>query len=313
MTTEGEIPDEEMAEMQREEVDALEAIFENAIDIQSKRSEDALEFPIVYRIKLNEMDVDAENDGTTNWPKRPLVVEIRYPKNYPSDSDDYDLASTIPSFDLLHENTVLEFPSRVSEKLLAVLRETAENERGMPSVLSCLYAARDYLDGEREWQDESESKSIENVVSVKAIEAGVSASSTDIKYACLSTHHLLDHKPDNLLRTGHKCNLRGFYKFGTPGLAIAWGNQDNVDDFLETMKRAMPQKKFELLFSRTWESSKPIPEGWTGVDPPGLREAMMEIGAPEEDYYIALGLEKTNDKQAKSKGKGKSKNKWKLW
>jgi len=305
MTTEEEIPDDELADMQREEVQALEAIFESAIEIRSSRLDEEFEFPIGYRIKLNEMDVDAETDGTTNWPKRPLVVEIRYPRNYPSDSDDCDGATTVPSFELLHENTVLEFPSRISEKLLDVLRDTAQNERGMPSVLSCLYAAREFLDGEREWQDETESKSVEKDVQVERIDI---SSKSDTKYACLSTHHLLDHKPDNLLRTGHKCNLKGFYKFGTPGIAIAWGNKDNIEDFLDTLKRAMPQKKIELLFLQSWESTE-IPEGWTSVDPQGLREALSKIGAPAEDYYTALGVEKPNHKQSKSKGKGKGKNK----
>ena len=300
------IPEDEMADMQREEVHALEAIFENAIDIRSPRSEEDFEFPLVYHIKLNEMDVESEHCTTTNWPKRPLVVEIRYPKNYPSDEG--DLATSVPSFELLHENTVLEFPSRVSENLLQVLRETAENERGMPSVLSCLYAARDFLDEERDWQDESENKAAKKVPCAKPVDRdNNNATNTDIKYACISTHHLLDHKPDNLLRTGHKHNLTGFYKFGTPGIAIAWGDQESIEDFIDTMKRAMPQKKFELIFLRSWEPSKTIPEGWTSVDPQALREAMATIGAPEEDYFTALGLEKSNDKQSKSKGKSKNK------
>lgn len=49
------------------------------------------------------------------------------------------------------------------------------------------------------------------------------------------------------------------------------------------MKRAMQQKKSEIVFDRIWESSKPIPEGWTGVDPMRLQEATAKIGVPEDD------------------------------
>lgn len=320
MTTGGVIPDDETADMQREEVHALEAIFDDVLELSSRRDGDeGFEFPIVYRIKLNNMDIGADSvdagscsDDTTNWPKRPLVVEIRYPKNYPSDDDD---ATTVPSFELLHENTVVEFPSSTSEKLLTILRETARNERGMPSILSCLYAARDFLDGDREWQDDSKSKAVEehlNNEENSTIDT-TTIPKSDMKYACISTHHLFDHKPDNLLKTGHKCHLSGFYKFGTPGIAVAWGDAESIEDFVDTLKRAMPQKKFEILFLRSWcdgnEQADQIPVGWKSVDPPALKEELAKIGAPEEDYYTALGVEQSNDKKGKSKGKRKNKNK----
>ena len=307
MTIEEDMPDEETAEMQREEVQALEAIFDGALDMVSSRQDDEFDFPIVYTIKLNEMDMDTSSadEGTTNWPKQPLVVRVTYPRNYPSDIDDCDLDATLPSFKLLHDNTVLEFPSRIAEKLMTILRATAESERGMPSVMSCLYAARDFLDGDREWETPSErttkSKAtiMENTTPIACPE--------DIQYACLSTHHLLDHKPDNLLRTGHKYGLKGFYKFGTPGVAIVWGDKDNIDDFLDMMKKEMPQKKFELVFCRSWSPEQGTPEGWKSVDPQGLREEMVRIGAPEEDYYTALGLDKNTIKQGNSKGKNEKK------
>jgi hypothetical protein len=323
MTTGEVIPDDETADMQREEVHALEAIFDGVLELRSSRrdGDEGFEFPIVYRIKLNDMDVDVDStdagscsDCTTNWPKRPLAVEIRYPKNYPSDDDDDDPAETVPSFELLHENTVIEFPSSASEKLLTILRETARNERGMPSVLSCLYAARDFLDGDREWQDDSKSKSVIDL-SINERSPTIDTakcSQNDTKYACISTHHLFDHKPDNLLKTGHKCNLSGFYKFGTPGIGIAWGDTESIKNFVDTLKRAMPQKKFEILFLRSWDGNEEedqIPLGWTSVDPPALKEELAKIGVPEEDYYTALGVEHSNDKHCKSKGKGKHKNK----
>jgi len=328
MATEEAIPDEELADMQREEIHALEAIFDVALELRSSRREDDFDFPIVYRIKLNEIDIGMDTtDGTTNWPKRPLVVELRYPKKYPSDNnnnidgEDDDRSDTVPSFELLHENTVLEFPSRASDKLLAVLRDTARNERGMPCVLSCIFAAREFLDGDREWQDDAGNQTARgNSPDGQAPAANGSVSGTaaatnaipknTTHYACISTHHLFDHKPDNLLKTGHKCRLSGFYKFGTPGIAIAWGDTEGIEDFLDALKRAMPQKKFELVFLRSWDEPQPeyqIPEGWKSVDPAALREGLAGIGAPEEDYYTALGIEKSTTKDCKSKGKGTNK------
>ena len=127
-------------------------------------------------------------------------------------------------------------------------------------------------------------------------------SKNDTKYACISTHHLFDHKPDNLLKTGRKHHLSGFYKFGTPGKAIVWGDNEDIEDFLDALKRAMPQKKFELVFLPSWgenEQENQIPVGWTSVDPPSFREELSKINAPEEDYYAALGLEKGNVKNSK--------------
>ena len=109
-----------------------------------------------------------------------------------------------------------------------------------------------------------------------------------------------------LVVAGHKYGLKGFYKFGTPGIAIAWGDKDTIDDFLDTMKKAMPQKKFELVFCRPWKEQK-SPEGWNGVDPQGLQIELATIGAPEEDYYTALGLDKRNINEGNAKGKNKKK------
>ena len=154
------IPDEETAELQREEIQALEAIFPGALDLRSNRSndedgEEVFGFPIVYRMTLNDMDMDQDEDedetDTKNWPKHPLSVEIKYPVHYPSDDPEKSETTTIPQLKLLHQNTVFEFPSAISGKLVSILNETARNELGMPCVLSCLYAARDYLDEERNW------------------------------------------------------------------------------------------------------------------------------------------------------------------
>ena len=129
-----------------------------------------------------------------------------------------------------------------------------------------------------------------------------------IVYACITTHHLLDHKPDNLLRTGHKFRLNGFYKFGTPGIGVCWGDQDGVDGFVEKMKGAMPQKKFGLVFSRSWDGAVPT-SGWTEVTASGLRGRLSEAGVDDDDYYSILGIQKRdgNDDEDGGKTGGKKK------
>jgi len=329
MSTGAFIPDDKTADMQREEVQALEAIFDGLLELRSSRrdGDKDFEFPIVYRIKLNEMDMcsaDIANcsDGTTNWPKQPLTVEISYQRNYPSDKDEEDPATNVPSFELFHENNVVEFPSFASNKLLAIFRDTAQNEKGMPCVLSCLYAAREFLDSDREWLDDNKDAtqkySVDPSLGVANDNRIANIQKIDTKYACISTHHLLNHKPDNLLKTGHKYKLSGFYKFGTPGVAIAWGETDGIEDFFDSLKRAMPQKKFELVFIRSWDMDNHdgIPKGWNSVDPSSLKTELAKLSVPEEDYYTSLGLEKRDQKKtssninitkAKGKRKGKSK------
>mmetsp|Transcript_11503 Transcript_11503/g.27011 ORF Transcript_11503/g.27011 Transcript_11503/m.27011 type:complete len:1027 (+) Transcript_11503:153-3233(+) len=166
-------PDEETAEMQREEIQALEAIFPGAIDLRSGRKdseddgEEIFDFPIVYRITLNDMEMDNGGEsvanGTTNWPNQPLTIEIQYPVHYPSDDlESHQENATVPIFKLLHQNTVFEFPSAISAQLVSIFNVTARNERGMPCVLSCLYAARDFLDQDRDWQESSFTPAVAN-------------------------------------------------------------------------------------------------------------------------------------------------------
>ena len=177
--------DEEIARLQQEELQALEMIYPDNDTIHvlsslksssSDENDFVYDFPIVYRVNLNNMELDVTdgatsqdtnhiNTKTTNWPKLPLTIEITYPFQYPSDTntnnntndnDDAAAASSVssstslPVFALRHENTVLDFPSLMSEKLLRILRRTAHQEQGNPCILSCLYAAREFLDSDRD-------------------------------------------------------------------------------------------------------------------------------------------------------------------
>lgn len=131
---------------------------------------------------------------------------------------------------------------------------------------------------------------------------------SELRYAAFSTHHLLDHKPDNLLKTGHKCRLRGFYKFGTPGLGVCWcENQRDLDDFVGILKSAMPQKKFQIIFNREWDGQEiPSNLGWQETESAAdLKKALEATGVAEADYLSILGIDRTEQSSAKTGRNGR--------
>eukprot|EP00980_Cylindrotheca_fusiformis_P006872 scaffold1437_cov113-Cylindrotheca_fusiformis.AAC.1 len=127
-----QLPDEETTAMQEEEIQALEAIFFEEIEIQSTT------FPMRYRMKLVPTEEEEMEGSSNNWPPRLLTLDISYPFDYPLQS--------VPSFRLIHDNNVNEFRRIQVESLMRILNDTARDEIGMPSVLSCIYAAREFLD-----------------------------------------------------------------------------------------------------------------------------------------------------------------------
>lgn len=68
-----------------------------------------------------------------------------------------------------------------------------------------------------------------------------------IVVALVHSHHLLDHKPDNLLLKGSKFKLRGFACLGRPGVALCVGGASNIAQFQSFLEDAMPQKKFATI------------------------------------------------------------------
>mmetsp|Transcript_24986 Transcript_24986/g.34957 ORF Transcript_24986/g.34957 Transcript_24986/m.34957 type:complete len:219 (-) Transcript_24986:865-1521(-) len=64
--------------------------------------------------------------------------------------------------------------------------------------------------------------------------------------ALLHSHHLLDHKPDNMILKGGKFKLRGVGCLGRPGVALCVGPPKSIDKFRSKLQSAMPQKKFGL-------------------------------------------------------------------
>lgn len=128
-------PDEETVQMQVEELEALMAIFPDEVELISKKSADGASYdhPITYRVRL-----DATGEGV--WPPHPLALEFRYPPTYPQQSP--------PEVQLIHSNNSMELSTFRVEACLERVRSAAEMEEGMPSVLSCIYAARDFFETE---------------------------------------------------------------------------------------------------------------------------------------------------------------------
>lgn len=141
------VPDEESAAMQQDEVQALEAIFPEEIQIvsptQEMDGEVKFDFPIVYNMKLLPNEDDRSN---TKWPVHPLTLQIVYPYNYPFEA--------IPNFRLVHANNNYEFASKRVDQFMAILKETSQMELGMPSVLSGIYAVKEYLDAPPSAEDD---------------------------------------------------------------------------------------------------------------------------------------------------------------
>ena len=128
------VPDDETLEMQKDEVEALQAIFPDEIILLSKSpSEGCYEHPIRYRIELPEPD-----DGEGWWPPKPIALEFEYPHNYPQE--------TMPRISLKHNNNVMEFTSAQAEACLDTMRAACQAEEGMPCVMSCVYAARSFFE-----------------------------------------------------------------------------------------------------------------------------------------------------------------------
>ena len=127
-------PDEECLLAQREEVEALQAIFPEEFTLVSRYTEstDTFEHPIRYRVSL-----DATEEGV--WPPHPVSLQITYPPKYPVDA--------AAEADFYHNNNVMEFSSAQRQACRDAMSEAAQP--GMPSVLSCVYAAREFFESGR--------------------------------------------------------------------------------------------------------------------------------------------------------------------
>ena len=100
----------------------------------------------------------------------------------------------------------------------------------------------------------------------------------------IHSHHLLDHKPDNLVLSGRKFKLTGMAVLGRPGVALCVGAPSNADKFLGRLRKAMPQKKF--VSSRLDVEGELAFDGFERGTMAELREAMTRAG--NEDRFLSL-------------------------
>ena len=118
----------------------------------------------------------------------------------------------------------------------------------------------------------------------------------------IHSHHLLDHKPDNMILTGKKFKLRGVACLGRPGVALCIGSRSNVKKFTGKLRGAMPQKKFGIVNIEvdcddanddgTSASAAAVSvldeavDGFEEASLAGLRELLTSVG--QEDQFFAL-------------------------
>jgi ribosome-binding ATPase len=121
------MPDEETAQAQADELEVIALIFPEEFQLISRNH------PITYHVALH-----ASEDDRHQWPPQPIALQFCYPHDYPLHSR--------PIIELIHANNVFEFSSQQRAACLQAMHEAAMAEQGMPSVLSCIAAARAFFE-----------------------------------------------------------------------------------------------------------------------------------------------------------------------
>mmetsp|Transcript_18178 Transcript_18178/g.42934 ORF Transcript_18178/g.42934 Transcript_18178/m.42934 type:complete len:942 (+) Transcript_18178:73-2898(+) len=135
-------PDEETSQMQQDEVEALTAIYPQEFHLLSNTSENesgevVYQHPIRYRMDLIAADEDI-HDLEGVWPPHPIAIQVVYPHNYPQDA--------LPLFQLVHENNMLQFSLAQAAALVKSMQDAGRAEEGIPCVMSCYTAAREFFE-----------------------------------------------------------------------------------------------------------------------------------------------------------------------
>lgn len=125
--------------------------------------------------------------------------------------------------------------------------------------------------------------------------------------ALIHSHHLLDHKPDNLVLSGRKFKLRGAACLGRPGAALCVGSPANVKKFARKLRGAMPQKKFGVVEVAEGASAggavaalDGVVDGFGRASLSELRELLTAVG--REDVFLALvGIDASSQNGGRSR------------
>ena len=108
--------------------------------------------------------------------------------------------------------------------------------------------------------------------------------------ALLHSHHLLDHKPDNMILKGGKHKLRGVASLGRPGVALCIGPPKSIAKFKGALESAMPQKRFK---TKVLESVAPERlDGVSGFEEVSLGEfrGFLASVGEEEEFFALTGI-----------------------
>ena len=130
-----------------------------------------------------------------------------------------------------------------------------------------------------------------------------SAPSDEIATYLIHSHHLLDHKPDNLVLSGKKFKLTGMAVLGRPGVALCVGTSSNADKFFGKLRKAMPQKKF--VSSRLEVEEELSFDGFERGTMADLREAMTRCGN-ESRFLSLVGVDAGQGRGAGGQGSSES-------
>mmetsp|Transcript_18292 Transcript_18292/g.33128 ORF Transcript_18292/g.33128 Transcript_18292/m.33128 type:complete len:251 (+) Transcript_18292:175-927(+) len=139
------------------------------------------------------------------------------------------------------------------------------------------------------------------------------ATEEEVVVTLIHSHHLLDHKPDNMILTGKKFKLRGIACLGRPGVALCIGSPSNVKKFTNKLRGAMPQKKFGVvdIIKEVAEDTNAVSildevvDGFEEASLGELRELLTAVG--REDQFLALvGIDNNSANGNSNSDKGNS-------
>jgi hypothetical protein len=143
------IPDEEHTQAQIQECQSLGLIFPDEFQLlsdtdgtkeQIETFDENIQYthPITYAIQLKPPSDQLEADQHAHlWPSKDISLKIEYTTNYPD---------VLPIFSLHHDLNLLEFKFHQSKACLDSVKKVDESEVGMPCVMSCVNAAREFFE-----------------------------------------------------------------------------------------------------------------------------------------------------------------------
>ena len=121
----------------------------------------------------------------------------------------------------------------------------------------------------------------------------------------IHSHHLLDHKPDNMILSGKKYKLRGVACLGRPGVALCIGAKKDIVKFNNKLKGAMPQKKFASVDISSSSTNavailNEFVDGFEEVPIAKLRELLTAVDQ-EDKFFALLGIDSTSSSTSQNR------------